>query len=288
MSLFGLRLGTWRLRSAIEALKGAVDEHSKAISSTQAANRNPPSTVQTVNAVVAFDNETKTDTETENNRQYGVQDSIRWAAWCAFGAAFVYAGIATYQSCLIRKQIENSAESFRIDERAWVELEPIKPMLVAPEDKNFGAMFTCDIYPKNVGKTVARDIDARAANVMSVDGWDENADVVSRAQDTMFSDPSLNSVLVSHIPAVIAPNSVSPVPFRNGCQAPRAFPNGHMEMHYLIGRVNYCDQFNVKHWLRFCFYIGTAKGEIWACKQGNYEDRNGENPKPDTACGKPN
>src|ERR1035437_922051 len=83
-------------------------------------------------------------------------------------AAFWSACIFQRQLTEARKATQQNTESFRIDERAWVEIEPIKPILLMPSDTpNAGALFTCDIYPKNFGKTVATDILVRAADVLS-------------------------------------------------------------------------------------------------------------------------
>jgi len=244
-----------------------------------------------VTAVVSYDEKTATDSAARDERSHATQNSIKNATWAAFYSVTIYAVVTTCMWIAMREQnkIANIAlQQSRVDERAWIEIDPIKPELLTPADKTFSATFICNITPKNVGKTVARDIEARASDITSTDGWDENAGVVSRSQDMMFSDSDLNHVFASHVPAVIAPNGVSPVPFRLTCQAPQVFPSGHQAIHYLIGRMNYCDQFNVKHWLRFCFYVVNGRGEIWACKNGNYEDHNDENPTPQTACEKPN
>ena len=155
--------------------------------------------------------------------------------------------------------------------------------------------FVCNVFPKNVGKTVARDISVKADPVLAVDGWDENAETMRRSQDEellnkfKYSGTS-NPVIVpaKPLPKVLAPNSVSPVPFPLTCQAPQTFKSGHQWIDYMVGRVDYCDQFHVKHWLKFCFYVADGRGEIRACKQGNDEDRNEETETAQTSCGKAN
>jgi hypothetical protein len=49
---------------------------------------------------------------------------------------------------------------------------------------------------------------------------------------------------------------------------------------YLIGRIDYADDFGVKHWIKFCFYVGEANGELWNCHEGNDEDRSPEIAPP--------
>jgi hypothetical protein len=199
---------------------------------------------------------------------------------CAIAAAAIYsAWVFQGQLTEARKAVTLTVDSFRMDERAWVEIEPIKPVLFSPANQQFSATYTCNIFPKNVGKTPALDVEARATDVMSVDGWDKTTEGVFKAQDMLYSAMPPEA-FHSRIPRVLAPNTVSPVPFRLTCQA----PGQHGDIHYLIGKINYCDKFNVKHWLRFCFYVVNARGEIWACKNGNDEDRSDETPTPQTAC----
>jgi hypothetical protein len=177
--------------------------------------------------------------------------------------------------------LAQSIESFRIDERAWVEIEPIKPtFLVGPiMGPDSGATFTCDIYLKNLGKTVASEISVRAADMMSIDGFDNNRDVIRRTQDNIPA-----TIPNGRVPRVLAPNAVAPAPFRLTCQAPQVFgKSGHEGIHYLIGRVDYCDQFRVKHSMRFCSFVVNDRGEIWSCQEGNDEDRNSESV-PDPSC----
>ena len=247
-----------------------------------------------VKALVSFDEKTVADATAQNERSNATQESTKQATWAAFYAVAAYAVVTMFMWCAMINQnkiairaLKQTTENFRTDERAWVEIDPIHPSLIKPADDTFSATFECNIFPKNVGKTPALDIEARATDIMSIDGWDDNAENVTRAQDMLYTALG-PEVFHSHVPRVLAPNSVSPVPFRLTCPAAKPFPSGHTETHYLIGKFNYCDKFNVRHWLKFCFYVANAKGEIWACKEGNDEDRNDETQTPQTACGKPN
>jgi hypothetical protein len=185
----------------------------------------------------------------------------------------VYTRIAYHQWEQMRRATGDSEESFRLDERAWIEIEPIKPILLVRDAADTGDLFTCNIYLRNLGKTVASNISVRAADPMSTDGWDENAQVVSKSQDMIPSEiPS------SRVPRVLAPNEIAAAPFRLDCQAPQTFKSGHQMIHYLIGRIDYVDQFRIPHWKRFCYFVVNNRGEIWNCQQGNDEDKNPETP----------
>ncbi len=203
-------------------------------------------------------------------------------------SAFIFQGQLTEA----RRGTRIAADAFRTDERAWIELEPIKPTFLAPADKKFPAAFSCEIYLKNVGKTVARDVSVKAQSLFASDRFGNNAEVVKNTQDKFLLSGNKEAgtgkpVLVPRNPLsrVLAPNTVSVVPFKLGCMAPQAFPSGYSRREYIVGRIDYCDEFRVKHWLKFCFYVADAKGEVWACQEGNDEDRNSESPTQENACG---
>jgi hypothetical protein len=255
-----------------------------------------------VHATVSLDKQTIAEIAAQNKPSQTTQESIRNATWAAFYAVVVYAVVTALMWCAMIQQnktaskaLRQSTESFRMDERAWIELEPIKPALIFKGNALISTAFICNVVPKNVGKTVARDITVKADPVMAADGWDENPQSMRMNQDEELLDKfkwsgTNNPVIVpaNPMPKVLAPNSVSPVPFTLTCQAPETLKGGHQWINYLVGRLDYCDQFHVKHWLKFCFYVADSRGEIGACKQGNDEDRNEETETAQTSCGKPN
>ena len=104
------------IRIAINELYEAIENHSEAIHAAEERNRNEPSPANPIQAIVSFDDETKGDTQRESNRQYGVQNSIRWAAWLAFGAASIYAGIAAITYWEIQRSTNAAIEA----ERPWI------------------------------------------------------------------------------------------------------------------------------------------------------------------------
>lgn len=99
------------------------------------------------------------------NESKSIEDRVRraelWMIWLT--AAIV--AVAVLQWSAMRGQltaaqdaISQSDQAFRTDERAFIEIEPIKPMLFTPRDEEFGASFNYELYLKNVGKTPAREI----------------------------------------------------------------------------------------------------------------------------------
>ena len=115
-------------------------------------------------------------------RQYRVQKSIRNAAWSAFGAACIYAFISWLQWGQMIKQsktanasLRQSTESFRIDERAWMEIKSIGLRAVTPQSPGMRTGFIYDVFPENVGKTVARYIVLRRVTVVDGNQGSANA-----------------------------------------------------------------------------------------------------------------
>jgi len=124
------------IKTWIREIKDALQECSKAEHISEKAERHeelPPDKPVEVRAVIAFDDPTVRDTKAENERQHATQDSIKNATWFAFVAVSIYALITVLMWCQMIKQnriasaaLLQSTESFRIDERAWIEIEPIK------------------------------------------------------------------------------------------------------------------------------------------------------------------
>jgi hypothetical protein len=200
----------------------------------------------------------------------GVAIAAFWSA-CIFQGQLTEARIATQQS----------TESFRIDERAWIEIEPIKGTPFFPRTEKIGAAFQYPVYIRNVGKTVARDIQLRAtrgATQASI-AMGDNAEALNWEQDKLLLGkvPTASDIPINNsVPKVLAPNTSSAVPLILNGQEPQNFPKNQW-VSYLIGRVDYTDAFGVNHWMKFCFFVANPRGELWNCKEGNDEDRNSEN-----------
>lgn len=250
MSFLRLRVGLRAVRDSLSELRSAIERHSEAI---HAADR--------------------------------IQNSIRWAAWFGFGAAVIYAGISLLvwrqmikQNRIANSTLRQSIASFRTDERAWIEFEPIKPIMVSPQSRKFPAAFKYDIYAKNIGKTEALDVRFRYATQMFGNEHNgDNPDFAKSIQDELLFHREKGSTGVPigspPVPSVLPPNTTATTPFIAAGQSPR---NGFVE--FIVGRVDYVDAFGIAHWKKFCFYTADAKGTLWYCKYGNSEDKNPELP----------
>lgn len=161
---------------------------------------------------------------------------------------------------------------FRTDERAWIEIESIRlQSTITPEGMR--TFFKYEVFTKNVGKTVARDIGLKRMNMMDANHGIINIRGIQMWQDKMLVDrPGIPSKVPSlPMPKSLAPNTTVTEPFILGGGAPQY---GFFD--YLIGRIDYKDAFDVAHWMKFCFVVTNAKGDLGICEAGNDEDSNPE------------
>lgn len=195
-------------------------------------------------------------------------------------AAIVSAWFFQEQLIEARRSTNAAIHNFRVDERAWVELESIKGMLKSPRTAKVGTGFSYPIHVRNVGKTVARDVQFKATRIATQSSimMGDNAQSLAWTQDKLLLGkvPTASEIPITiSTPSVLAPNSASPAPAILYGEEPRIFPKDEW-VSYLIGRVDYADEFGVRHWLKFCFFVADPEGNLWNCKEGNDEDHNPE------------
>lgn len=183
---------------------------------------------------------------------------------------------ATRAANTASETLTKSIEQFRIDERAWIEIDRIERMQVSVKDEKFGAAFRYRFYPRNVGKTEAHGIVVNAArNMQTSISLESNADGMKRTQNAMLLNALPREARENPIPKVLAPNTTAVVPFVMDGQEPQLFAKDEW-VSYLIGRIDYTDDFGVPHWMKFCFYVAEPNGNLWNCHEGNDEDNNPE------------
>jgi hypothetical protein len=108
------------IRERVEAIHDIVKKHFATVHPQQERERKLESSEKIVRAEITFDEKSKRELETDSNRQYRVQNSVKWATWFAFGAAVIYAGIAAYQSIKMRESNEINSQSLLSVQRAFV------------------------------------------------------------------------------------------------------------------------------------------------------------------------
>jgi hypothetical protein len=200
---------------------------------------------------------------------------------------FAYATVAIFQWNEMRKPtkatqriIAETGEHFRADERAWIEIEPIKADIVVVHTPKSGALFKYNIYPKNLGKTASHNITFKAQSTGSSISLGTNAEWMKNLQDKMllnqFKESGTDKPVIvpsNPVPKILAPGAIAPAPFVLTGQEPQIVPKDEL-VSYLIGGVDYLDQFQVAHRMKFCFFVANRAGELWSCKEENEEDQN--------------
>jgi hypothetical protein len=185
----------------------------------------------------------------------------------------------------LRASAESVRESTRMAERAWVEIEPLKPVPFYLGDDFYLAGFRYDFYLKNTGKTAAAGIAMKLVDTMAgpalagdLPGIRElqNGRAAQSPPPPTQSASQPQAIPADRVPKVLAPGAVAPVPWTLNAAGRR--DGAH---HYLIGRIDYTDAFSVNHWMTFCWVAVNPGGQLAYCKAGNEEDGNPENA-PDT------
>src|SRR5579864_2309906 len=206
---------------------------------------------------------TSTDQGPSGQENKRTRKTINWVERTGLVVLSIYTAFTGYQAYEMRKATNATVHFFHTDERAWIELEPVKPILFAPKSNDIPReIFRYELYPRNVGKTPARDVVMRAQvsgageifgnDASMIENWQEKF-LLSKFTDSNTGKP-INITGVP-IPRVLAPNTVAPVPYLLHGQEPQYFRDGNGFYDYLVGRIDYVDQFNVKHWMKFCFFV---------------------------------
>ncbi len=137
----------------LKAIEKIFSEYRGAIHTAQERDRELESRQQSIRAEITFDDGTKREVQTEANRQHSVQNSIRWAAWCAFAAAFIYAWLAAFQLREMRKATnaaQASAEVARdtliLAQRPWVGIDGIPTI-----KQNDRGVWLAELHIRNYG-----------------------------------------------------------------------------------------------------------------------------------------
>ena len=165
---------------------------------------------------------------------------------------------------IVEKQkvlVQNS----RSKDRAWLVIEPVKPIPRTKSDGTIGASFDYELYIKNVGEKEARNIAIRANRVSSGLDMGDKEDQIQRAQNLLLREYIGDN---NRIAKTLAPNAVSTVPFRLSGQEPQLFQEGGLYS-FLIGRIEYQGTNSEQHWMTFCYVISSSRGDLLNCKEGN-------------------
>jgi len=199
--------------------------------------------------------------------------------WQAIGNMNWMAHIADGSLHQAQKSLDTTIEQDRMDQRAWVVIDSIEKTATFPPNPPFGTIFKFSIFPKNVGKTVARDVRIHSENPDASASFMENRHAILMSEDQLFHLSGTNKRAVmpdNPGPQALAPKAQSPVPVFSGGQEPKRYSDGQFRYSFILGRIDYTDAFGVSHWTHFCYFISNSRGELANCKYGNDQDSNGE------------
>ena len=288
------------LSARIEELQDAIKEHGKAIRSAQESEGQEEPRPKKIYADISNDEESVRDEKAESERQYRVQNSIRWATWCAFVAACAFAAIsigqwhelhiatqaATESAIAATKaakaasdqlaQMQSDAadtakrndaateqgiEIYRTEQRAWIAITATGYTLALNKP------LTVSIRIQNLGKTPARHFDGHIIVELLFGG--------KMPKFTYHKHRPGKPIRIGggiNIP-VCLPNFQADAEATWGTALPHgqtAFPVLTQEFANQIGSGqarlfahgmgNYDDLFGVHHWIRFCFVLEPGMG----------------------------
>jgi hypothetical protein len=157
-----------RLLETVKDIKQAINKQTRTAHEQQERQEKQEKPKQEIRAEIRFNEQTVRDSEAKQKRNYSVQNSIRWAAWAAFIAASVYAGIAALQAIATQGQLDLAHEVYESTRRPYIGIEEIKiePFGTDPrgsdQDLKLGAHF------KNYGASPAEDV------TLEIDLWVNN------------------------------------------------------------------------------------------------------------------
>lgn len=186
--------------------------------------------------------------------------------------------------------VDNSIQQFRVDERAWLELESFqnKPVEMTPALKRaFPGLraFAQGVTIRNYGRSIARNISVRLNMTNAAESFGKNSEklriteeALRLGRNTAKNKSDWVYIFRAPIATSLAPGSTTnaTMPFAG---LPHHAEGGKDVFPYIVGRIDYTDAFGVPHWKTFCFQLTETDRSY--CETGNDEDSNPESlPKP--------
>ncbi len=164
-----------------------------------------------LNVTVRDTEEVIRERRADTDRQYSVQNSIRFAAWAAFIAASVYASISALQWRTAERQLE-------LSERPWIKIVDLKTLgndsfIPALSFQGFGhgpfpqgnklVTFQIEVSMKNIGHSralVSTDFE------MFLPPWKDNFEDIILAEEKRFCDASAKKEVDKYLVRLVFPD----------------------------------------------------------------------------------
>jgi hypothetical protein len=162
------------LRKLAELLHSDLKEHTEAVHAAKKSSEDQRN-IQPIwlEPILAKYQEPTGNQKASDERHYRVQNSIRWATWCAFIAASVYGAIAAVQlqqmkmatsatkkaACVADQTLKRRPYEFRIEQRPYAVLGEFKFITAPapPTQANPNGESMLELWFVNSGKTPAID-----------------------------------------------------------------------------------------------------------------------------------
>ena len=185
------------------------------------------------------------------------------------------------QADVAEQALHETTAAFKTDERAWVVIKSFTPKRLPPSP-GFEDFFSYEIRVANVGKTAARNVIIYAANLGS--STHLGGDVGAQSDYLKDTDSSKDAgerqkgdaSFIKSAQSTIAPGSSTIAPIISAGISPRMYGGVNVVYSYILGRIEYMDNFGIHHWSKFCFFVGNSDGDLRHCQAGNEEDTNQE------------
>jgi len=204
---------------------------------------------ETINTTSAQE---KTDKKTHEDRNYRVQNSIRWATWCAVIAASIYAGITYFQW-------RDAHKNFVINQRAWLGIDRPIAVNAFTGNSQHGGKISYTLTVKNFGNSVATDVVVISQPVSAIEAIEPAANYAC-AVGHGFSLATKKAIKVFNIPSGIDyPQKITggvlfPADSVGYTSTDADIQTGKTEWGLtIVGCIVYRDQFDNERHTHFCY-----------------------------------
>lgn len=181
--------------------------------------------------------------------------------------------------------VDNSVQQFRMDERAWLELESFQNEPVEMTDalkRVYPGLraFAQGVTIRNYGRSVARNISVRLNMTNADESFGKNSKKLRITEEALrlSKNTATNKSDWVYIYKAPVATSLAPGSSMNATMPLIGIPHhtegGKDVFPYNVGRIDYTDAFGVNHWKTFCFRITETDRSY--CETGNDEDSNSE------------